>query len=299
MDTLAAIAVDSIVYASWLFLVSVGLTLIYGVMKLLNVAHGSLYALGAYLTAWSVGLYTNGSIDTDIGVYFIILLSALVIGLFFGLIIERGLLRHMYGLDEIVIVLATYAVFLILEDFMKLIFGVESYLPYQPRYFFGTIEIYGLVYVVYDLCIVLLSIIIGLLLWLGIYFTRHGKLLTSVISDSEISSAIGINVSKYFMVTFMIGATLGALGGAVTAPMISVVPGLGVEVIVLAFAVVVTGGLGSIGGAAIGSLIVGFGRTSAVFLMPELELFVVFFVMAIVLAFRPEGMFGKKIMRKI
>ena len=113
------------------------------------------------------------------------------------------------------------------------------------------------------------------------------------------SSALGINVNKFFIYTFTFGCLLGCLGGAVSAPMISVVPGIGVEVIVLAFAVVVTGGLGSVSGAAIGALFIGLARTIAIFYAPQLELFIVFFVMAIILSFKPEGLFGSKETRKI
>jgi len=296
--TATAIVVDGIVYASWLFLVAIGLTLIYGVMGILNVAHGSLYALGAYAAASMVGAYFAWG-WVDVGSYAALFVAAVAVGIVFGLVIERGILRWMYGRDEIVIVLATYAIFLILEDVMKLIWGVESYLPYQPRYLLGNLEIGGLPFVVYDLALVGVAILIGFAVWYGINRTRPGKLLSAVIFDRELAFSIGIDVTRTFTVTFVIGAVLGALGGAFTAPQISVSPGIGVEVIVLAFAVVVIGGLGSIEGAAIGALIVGLGRAGAVQLMPELELFVVFAVMTLVLAFRPQGLFGRVVARKI
>lgn len=292
------ILVDGVVYASWLFLVAVGLTLIYGVMNILNVAHGSLYALGAFTAAWSIGHYLDAG-WTPYGAYAIILLAAIAVGLVFGIIIERGVLRWMYGRDEIVIVLATFATFLILEDVAKLVFGVQSYMPYQPRSLLGYADVGDIPFAVYDFCLVGLAVLVGLGVWFGVNRTRPGKLLHAVIYDREISRALGINVTRIFTVTFVIGAMLGALGGAFTAPMISVVPGIGVEVIVLAFAVVVVGGLGSIEGAAIGALMVGIGRTMAVNLMPELELFIVYGVMALVLIVRPQGLFGRTEARKI
>ena len=152
------------------------------------------------------------------------------------------------------------------------------------------------------LTLILLSLIIivlGSLNFKIIKYTKIGKLLLSVINDREMSSALGINVNKFFIYTFTFGCLLGCLGGAVSAPMISVVPGIGVEVIVLAFAVVVTGGLGSVTGAAIGALFIGLARTTAIFYAPQLELFIVFFVMAIILSFKPEGLFGSKEVRKI
>jgi len=292
------ILVDGVVYASWLFLVAVGLTLIYGVMNILNVAHGSLYALGAFTAAWTIGQYLDMG-WSPYGTYLILLLAAIAVGLVFGLIIERGILRWMYGRDEIVIVLATFATFLILEDVAKLVFGVQSYMPYQPRSLLGYADVGDIPFAVYDFCLVGLAVVVGLGVWFGINRTRPGKLLHAVIYDREISLALGINVTRIFTVTFVIGAMLGALGGAFTAPMISVVPGIGVEVIVLAFAVVVVGGLGSIEGAAIGALMVGIGRTMAVNLMPEIELFIVYGVMALVLIVRPQGLFGRAEARKI
>jgi branched-chain amino acid transport system permease protein len=292
------ILVDGVVYASWLFLVAVGLTLIYGVMNILNVAHGSLYSLGAFTAAWAIGEYTAGGY-APFGSYAVLLLAAVAVGLVFGVLIERGVLKWMYGRDEIVIVLVTYAVFLILEDVVKLVFGVQSYMPYQPHDLLGFVDIGDVSFFVYDLCLIVVAGVIGLAVWFGLNRTRPGKLLHAVIFDREISGALGINVTRVFTVTFVIGAVLGALGGAFTAPMISVVPGIGVEVIVLAFAVVVIGGLGSIEGAAIGALLVGIGRTVAVSAMPEVELFIVYGVMALVLVLRPKGLFGRAEARKI
>lgn len=292
------ILVNGVTYASWLFLVAVGLTLIYGVMNILNVAHGSLYALGAYAAAWSVGEYMATGAPVFV-TYGLLLVAALVVGLALGPLIERGVLRWLYDRDEIVVVLATFALFLILEDTIKLVFGVQSYLPYQPYTALGFVDVGPVPFAVYELGLVALSAVTGGLVWFGLNRTRTGKLLQAVIHDREVSLALGIDVRRVFLATFTVGAVLGAMGGAFTAPMISVVPGVGVEVIVLAFAVVVIGGLGSIEGAAIGALLVGLGRTVAVSAMPELELFVVYGVMALVLVARPQGLFGRAEARKI
>jgi len=140
---------------------------------------------------------------------------------------------------------------------------------------------------------------VGGALWWALIRTRQGKLLQAVIHDREMAQAMGINVTRIFTATFVLGAMLGALGGAVTAPQISVTPGIGVEVIVLAFAVVVVGGMGSIPGAAVGALIVGLIRAATVHLLPQVELFVIYAVMSLVLAFRPAGLFGRAAARKI
>ena len=299
MASIPFIILDSLVYAAWLFMVASGLTLIYGVMKVLNIAHGSLYAFGAYANAWLIGWFFTNISGLDYLAFIFIPFSALTIGIILGVFIEKFFLRKIYFRDEIVIVLVTYGLFLIFEDVMKLIFGTSSYLPFQPRMMLGNIEIFSIPYVVYDLAIILVAIMIWVIFYFTIKYTKIGKLLLSVINDREMSSALGINVNKVFIYTFTIGCLLGCLGGAVSAPMISVVPGIGVEVIVLAFAVVVTGGLGSVSGAAIGALFIGFARTLAIFYAPQLELFIVFFVMAIILSFKPEGLFGSKELRKI
>jgi branched-chain amino acid transport system permease protein len=298
MLTALAILVDGAVYASWLFIVSVGLTLIYGVMRILNIAHGSLYALGAYTAASAVGVYFARGY-APMGAFLVLFASTVVVGVLFGLLIERGVLRLMYGRDEVVMVLVTYAVFLMLEDLIKLVFGVDPYFAYQPYGLLGSVEVARLTYPVYDFALVGLSVAAGFAVWWGLNRTRAGKLLIAVIHDREVSTALGVNVTRVFVVTFMLGATLGALGGAFTAPKISVVPGIGVEVIVLAFAVAVIGGLGSVGGAMIGAVAVGVARAASVHLWPEAELFVIYGVMAAVLAVRPHGLFAPPEARKI
>ena len=298
MLTAVAILVDGAVFAAWLFIVSVGLTLIYGVMRILNIAHGSLYALGAYAAASMVGAYFAHGYPPLAG-YLLLPAAALLVGVVAGLAIERGVLRLMYGRDEVIMVLVTYAVFLVLEDVIKLIWGVDPYFAYQPYGLLGTVDILGLPYPIYDVANVALAIVIGAVVWWGLNRTRAGKLLIAVIHDREMSMAVGIDVTRLFAVTFVLGAILAALGGAVSAPKISVVPGIGVEVIVLAFAVVVIGGLGSVGGAMIGAVIVGFARAAAVHLLPEAELFVIYAIMAAVLVVRPYGLFAKPEARRI
>lgn len=299
MLTVWAILIDGFIYASWLFLVAAGLTVIYGVMRILNMAHGSLYALGAYAAASALGWYYAGGGDQLIMAFAIIAASAVVIGALTGLVIERGLLRLMYGRDEVLMLIVTFAVLLILEDVIKLIWGTTPYSAYQPYAAMGRINIDVLTVSGYDLMVLGVSLVIGLGLWFWLERTKVGKILRSIIHDREVSEAMGVNVRRMFTITFMIGATLGAIAGGITAPIISVVPGLGVEVIVMAFAVVVTGGLGSITGAAIGAVIVGLARATSIHTMPELELFIIYAVMATVLIFRPNGLFGQVIARKI
>ncbi|MFY0681184.1 MAG: branched-chain amino acid ABC transporter permease [Thalassovita sp.] len=298
MLTAVAIAVDGLGFAAWLFLSSVGLTLIYGVMRILNIAHGGFYALGAYSSAWAIGLYTTTG-NPIAFTFLLIPLAALLAGGLAGFIVERGVLKFMYGRDEVLMVLVTYAIFLILEDVTKLIWGTESYVAWQPAFHFGTIDVFGIPYTVYKFLIIAVAILVGAALFMVLNKTRAGKLLLVVIEDREISSALGINVTLFFTMTFIAGAVLGALGGAITAPEISVSPGIGADIIVLSFAVIVIGGMGSIGGAMIGALIVGFARAASVHLYPPAELFSIYLVMAAVLAVKPYGLFALAESRKI
>lgn len=300
MDLAATILVDGLIYAGWLFIVSVGLTLVFGVLNILNIAHGSLYAIGAYASASMVGAYfAMGGEAYPYGSYVAMILAAVLVALVLGPLLERGLLRYFYGRDEVLNVLVTYAVFLILEDVMKLVWGVNPYFVYEPYTLLGDVEIGPLFYVGYDFAVIAAAIIVGLAVWLTLNRTRIGKVVLAVIHDAEMSQTMGVNVQRIYLGAFMAGTFLAALGGALTAPMISVTPGLGVNVIIVAFAVVIIGGLGSVPGAAIGALMVGISRAASVHLMPEAELFIIYFVMAIVLMFRPEGLFAKTQARKI
>jgi branched-chain amino acid transport system permease protein len=298
MSTLLAVLLDGIIYASWLFVIAAGLTIVYGVMRILNMAHGSLYALGAYTAASMAGAWLRGG-HSALGSYAILVLAAVLVGVVAGPLLERGLLRFCYGKDEVVLVLVTYALFLILEDVVKLVWGVEAYFVSEPYGFLGNVDIGPLSYPVYSGAMIVMAVAVGIALRWGISSTRYGKLLVAVIHDREVSAALGVDVNRIFLVTFTVGTTLAAIGGALTAPTVSVVPGMGVEVIVLAFAVVVIGGLGSMPGAAIGALVVGLVRSAAVHWLPQVELFSIYVVMALVLAFRPRGLFVAAEARKI
>lgn len=298
MTQLTAVLVDGLIYSSWLFIMAIGLTLIYGVMKILNIAHGSLFALGAYTAASLAGFWFERGYP-EMGSYGVMLVAAILVGIVAGPVLERGLLRFMYGRDEIVLVLVTYATFLILEDFIKLVWGVDPYFLYQPYGLLGNFDIGGLTYPNYNLLLLAVSVALGGLLAWVLAKTRQGRILIAVIHDREMAASQGVNVSRVYFVTFTLGAMLGALGGALTAPMISVQPGIGAETIVLAFAVVVIGGLGSLPGAALAAVLVGIVRAATIHFRPELDLFSIYFVMAAVLIVRPKGLFSAQEARKI
>ncbi len=295
---LLTIIVDAVVYASWLFIVALGLTLVFGVLKILNIAHGSFYALGAYAAASLVGWFLSLGLAPALSPV-AMLLAAVAVAALVAPLTERGLLRAFYGRDEVLLVLVTYALFLILEDVTKLIWGATPYYVTEPYMLFGTVDFGVMSYVGYDFVLILVAIVCGLLVWWGLNRTRSGKIVLAVIHSEEIASSMGVNVSRIYTFAFMVGVFLAALGGALTAPMVSVQPGLSVGVIIVSFAVVIIGGLGSIEGAAIGALIVGFARALAVHTWPDAELFSIYVAMAAVLVFRPQGLFQRMQARKI
>ena len=293
MTLAVVILLDGVLYAAVLFLVAAGLTLVYGVMRILNIAHGSLYALGAYAGTSLVLVYlkTGGPAP--------LMYLALLAGAIVGPIVERLLLRPIYGREEVVQLLVTYSLFLILEDVMKLLWGVDPYYVAKPYAFLGTVTIAGVRYAWYQLLLIAVALATGVLVSLAIRGTRLGRMIVAVTADREISATLGINVGRVYTLAFTAGAILAGLGGALVAPLISVAPGISVEAIVLAFAVVVIGGLGSLEGAALGALIVGITRAAAVQLFPEIELATVYLIMVAVLLFRPRGLFGEWETRRI
>jgi branched-chain amino acid transport system permease protein len=298
METFLTILLDGLQFSSYLFIVSAGLTIIFGVMKILNVAHGSFYAWGAYTSAFFIGKFSDMGLPDALG-FLIIVAAAIVVGVILGFIIEQGLLKHMYERDEVLIVLATFGLFLILEDIILIAFGTDPYFAYQPMALLESVELGGITRDVYGITLIGVAAVVAVGCWWLLNKTKWGTLLKAVIFDREMGISMGINVPLVYTLTFIGGAILGGLGGAYIAPTISVAPGLGAEVIVLSFAVVVVGGMGSIAGAAIGSLIIGLLRAIAVHEVPQVELFVVFAVMAVVLVFRPEGLFAPAKTRKI
>ncbi|MDI1349085.1 branched-chain amino acid ABC transporter permease [Aquabacterium sp.] len=298
MQLLATLLFDSLSYASWLFIVALGLTLAFGVLKILNIAHGSFYALGAYAAATGVGWLTQAGWSPWWSLP-LMAMAAVVVALCVSPLVERWILRPFYGRDEVLLVLVTYALFLIMEDLTKMVWGVNPYFASEPYGLFGTLEVGEQTYVGYDLALMALALGAGLFVWWVLNRTRHGKVVLAVIHNAEVAASMGIAVSRVYAVAFGVSVCLAALGGAFTAPLISIQPGVSVSVVIVSFAVVIIGGLGSIEGAALGALIVGLARAVAVHFAPDVELFAIYGVMALVLAVRPQGLFQRVQARKI
>ena len=296
---IALAALDGIAYAALIFMVAVGLTLIFGVLHILNVAHGSFYAIGAYSAA-SIGLAIVGAGFSPWLTFPALLLAAVLVGGILGGLIEHTLLKRIYVKEEVLQLLVTFAVFMILEDVQRLVWGVQPYFAAEPLRLLGNVSLFGIFYTSYQIIllpITALIILIGLRRFLR--RTRTGRLISAVTEDREMATAIGIDASRVYFITFVMGATFAALGGALASPTTSLIPGMGAEMIVLSFAVVATAGLGQVEGAALAALMIGLGRSLAVYLMPELEVLVPYLVMVLVLLIRPQGLFGVAERRRI
>lgn len=294
---------DGIASAALIFLVAVGLNLVFGVLRIVNVAHGSFYAIGAYAAA-SIGLFLAARGMPQWASLPLLLLSAVLVGAILGPPIERFLLRRIYGQEQVVQLLVTFALFMILEDAQKLLWGVQPVQNDQALRLLGTVDVpFGTdvipftAYQIFLLPGVAVATLIGLAWFLR--RTLMGRVIVAVTTDREAAMAMGIDARKVFLLTFTFGTMLAALGGALSSPTAALVPGIGAQTIVLSFAVVATAGLGQIEGAALTALMIGLGRSIAVYLEPEFEVVVPYIIMVAVLLVRPQGLFGVAETRRV
>lgn len=299
LQLLALAIFDGIAHAALVFMVAVGLTLIFGVLRILNVAHGSFYAIGAYLVA-SVGGAIFAAGWSPWLAFPLMLIAAALVGVLLGGPIERLLLKRIYAKEEALQLLVTFAVFMILEDVQRLVWGVQPYFEATALQSLGNVEVFGVYYTVYQLILLpLVALAVLLALRLFLRRTLSGRLILAVTEDREAATSIGIDADRIYLLTFVLGASLAAFGGALASATTSVLPGIGADMIVLSFAVAATAGLGQIEGAALAALLIGLGRSFAVYLMPELEVLIPYLIMLLVLLWRPEGLFGVARTRKI
>lgn len=290
---------DGISSASALFLVALGLTLIFGVMRILNVAHGSLYAWGGCFAATLASLAGGWGWSPLVTVP-LLFVAAMAIGLLLGTVLEFALLRRILDKDPILQLLVTFAAFMILEDLQRVIWGVQPIYVGGVVNALGTLSVAGVTYTRYQvltLPLIAMAAYFGLNWFLG--RTALGRQITAVTHHREVATAMGVNTARVTWLTISLGAALGALGGALAAPTASFTPGIGADMIVLSFAVVATAGMGQISGAALAALMIGLARSFAVYLFPELEVLVPYLIMVAVLLVRPEGLFSVAAARRI
>ena len=290
MDTLLIQILNSLFYASILFLIACGLSLVYGVMRIVNMAHGNLYAFGAYVAAWVVGL-AAGSLHWTL--LFVLLLSGALAAAAAGAILEPLLLRPLYKRAEEYQLLMTFGLLLILEDVMRLLWGPHPLTASAVSDALTSVSILGVTYPVYNLFVIVVGGVAAVCLWAFVYRTRFGVMLRATSQDMRMASALGINVKRVYVQAFTLGCLMAGLGGAVVMPISGAVLGMGVDALILAFVVVVIGGLGSLEGALVGALIVGFVRTLGITYFAEVELAVLYLIAAVVLFVRPAGLFAR------
>jgi branched-chain amino acid transport system permease protein len=292
-------ALNGLQFGLMLFLLAAGLTLVFGIMDMINLAHGSLYMLGAFLAA---------SLVQATGSFALGILLAIPATAILGMALEVVLLRTLYARDHLSQVLATFALILILNEAVRIVWGTDVPLS-MPAALSGPVELFpGMPYPAYRLLIIGVGAAVALLLWLVVAKTRVGMQVRAGASNREMALALGVNVPRLFTFVFGAGAALCAVAGALLAPLLAVQVGMGENILILAFVVIVIGGIGSIRGALVGSILVGMvdtlGRTYLPHLFglvlppqfasaagPAIASVMIYLVMAVILYFRPQGLF--------
>ncbi|MFM7631869.1 MAG: branched-chain amino acid ABC transporter permease [Betaproteobacteria bacterium] len=290
---------DGLSQAAVLFLVALGMTLVFGVMNIVNMAHGSFYALGGYMAA-SLGLWASAHGASPAWSLLILPLAAIIIGCVFGALMETTLMRRIYQKDPILQLLITFSAFMIFEDCQRLVWGTQPYFVSEIVNYLGTVDVLGITYTRYQLLLLPgIALTVFIVLRSFLKFSSMGRQIVAVSHHREMSTALGINVRRISLLTFVVSAVLGALAGALASPTVSWVPGIGGEMIVLSFAVVATAGLGQIEGALVAAVLIGLARSFTVYLFPEIEVLVPFLIMVLVLLFRPQGLFSVAQARRV
>jgi branched-chain amino acid transport system permease protein len=270
-----------------LFLISAGLSLIFGVLRIINFAHGTLFMLGAFIAASVIGLAPQGA-----GSFLAALLGATAGLAVLGIGIEIGVLRRIYRAPHEFQLLVTFALVFILSDAVKLVWGREDHSVAVPAPLGGATRALGLTFPTYRLFLIVIGVAVAIGLWAVLHRTRWGVLVRAATMDRDMLSALGVDTRRLFTTVFAFGAALAGLGGALAAPLVAVGPGLHVQVIIDAFVVVVIGGMGSVMGALVASLLVGIVNAFGILAFPNLAVVLTFAVMAVVLIVRPRGLFG-------
>ncbi|MBI3002556.1 MAG: branched-chain amino acid ABC transporter permease [candidate division NC10 bacterium] len=285
MDTIVFQGLIGLSLAMYLWLISAGLTIIFGVLGVLNFAHGSLFMVGAYFAYTFYGML-------ELPFWLAILLSLFGVALL-GLVMEWGFLRRIYEIDHAYQLLLTFGFILILDDAVKLIWGGVFKIPPIPPFLEGAWPVAGRLFPVYNVFLIAVGLLVAVGLWFLFERTWWGRTVRATASDREMANAIGVNVPRVFSGVFMFGAALAALGGALGTPVRVVAPGIGAAMIIQAFIITVIGGLGNLKGAFVASLLVGILSAYGTLFFPVFALFFIFVIMAVVLLVRPQGLFAR------
>jgi branched-subunit amino acid ABC-type transport system permease component len=271
-----------------LFVIAAGLTLILGVLRVLNFAHGAFFMVGGYVTYSAVGWFA--AVPGGFWLAAVVAGSALAVMAF---LIERTMLRHLYGRDHVYQLLFTFALVLLIGDLVKAVWGSDVLSISFPKGFDGATDLGISYYPTYRILMCIIGVLTAIGLWYGVNRTRWGRIVRAATQDREMLSALGLNVGRIYMLVFMAGSALAGIGGAVAAPALSLYPGIDAEIIVECFIIVIIGGLGSLGGAFLGAIILGQLTTFGILLVPDFEMVLVYLLMIVVLMTRPWGLLGR------
>jgi branched-chain amino acid transport system permease protein len=278
---------NSVQYGFLLFLVASGLTLVFGIMGIINLAHGAFYMFGAYVVWWLFGYTESLTVSILLGVPLIMVL---------GFAIERLAIARLYQRDHLYQVLLTYGLILILNECQKIFWGSDFNSVPVPEMLAGSIPLTeNQVYPVYRVFISIVCMLIAAGMYLLIQKTRLGMTIRAGASNREMVQALGININWVFAIVFSLGAALAGFAGMIGAPISSVYPGMGDQILIISFVVVVIGGIGSIKGAFIGAMVIGLADTFGKVLVPDFASMVVYATMAVILLWRPQGLFGQPV----
>lgn len=270
------------------FITAAGLSLIFGTLRVLNLAHGSIYMLGAFLCYWLTSTFSQIP-----GIFWWALILAPIGAALFGGAIEILLLRRIYGLHIMYQWILTFGLVLFIGDMCKLLWGVEIHMVSPPWPFQGSANIWGVFFPSYNIFVILVGILIFLGLWALLRYTKLGKIIRAATYNSEMVNALGINIPLVYTGVFMVGCWLAGLGGSLMAPMSAVILGMDASIIIECFIIVVIGGLGSTLGAFLGAIIFGLAYALGIVIVPKVAIGLGFIIMAIILIIRPWGLMGR------
>jgi branched-chain amino acid transport system permease protein len=286
MGEISVFFLHGLVYAGLLFLISSGLTLVFGMMNVLNLAHASFYMLGAYFSYTVLNLTGN---------FWLSLVICPVLLFFIGVGVERFLLRRAHAYGHVHELLVTFGVAYVITESVKWIWGNFPLGVNLTGFLAGTVNLLGLSYPVYRLFMLGCAVFISLVMAFVLYRTRIGIIVRASVDDNEMVNALGINVPQVFMGVFGFGAALSGFAGVIAGPLLTTCPSMAAEILVDAFVVIVIGGMGSLGGALVAALMIGELQSFGALLFPKLSLALMYLLMASVLIIKPSGLFGEEL----
>lgn len=281
--------ISAITQAAVLAIIASGLTLVFGSVKIINFAHGSLYMLGAYLCYTFVTLFAAAGGGSF---WLALILTPIALALVGG-IIEVLLLRRIYLEEHALQLLLTFGLVYVFSDLVKIFWGTDVKSVSRPEFLAGVIQVSGAYLPVYNLFLILLAVVVFLALWIVLYKTKVGWLIRASSADPETANALGVNVPLLFTLVFMLGAFLAGLGGAAAAPISAAALGMDVEIVILCFIVVIIGGPGSLLGTIFAAILIGLVDSFGILILPEFTLAFTYVLMAVVMIIRPSGLFGQ------